>query len=302
MVRLEASDSRRAAARRTGAIGGDGSPVRISESLQALLKMVDYATTADGARIAYRSEGRGAPIVLLHGLSEDHRVAQRLAEDLRRDHRVVRLDFRGHGESSAAEFASLDTLVDDVRAVVQRLEVERPIVIGHSMGGAVAAAFAGLQSTAGVINVDQPMRFAALRAAVKSFEPGLRGPGFAEAMWAVACVLGAERLPEETARALRAYRESISPSLVLSIWEPLFESSIIALDGWSEDLMRGVRVPYLSIHGNDPGPGYAAWLRQLVPAAELEVWAGVGHWPHLSEPRRFIGRVREFVGTATRDC
>ncbi|MGH7553706.1 MAG: hypothetical protein ACREMQ_11835 [Longimicrobiales bacterium] len=66
-------------------------------------------------------------------------------------------------------------------------------------------------------------RFAALRAAVKSLEPALREPRFAEAMWAVACMLGAERLPNDTANRLRAYRESIVQSLVLSIWEPLFD-------------------------------------------------------------------------------
>ena len=57
------------------------------------------------------------------------------------------------------------------------------------------------------------------------------------------------------------------------------------------------RVPYLALHGIDPGPDYGAWLRGVIPTATLEVWDGDGHYPHLVEPARFLDRLRAFEST-----
>jgi pimeloyl-ACP methyl ester carboxylesterase len=57
-------------------------------------------------------------------------------------------------------------------------------------------------------------------------------------------------------------------------------------------------VPYLSLHGADPGPGYGAWLASAIPGAVTEVWDGLGHWLHRVEPERFLARVRAFHGDA----
>jgi hypothetical protein len=66
-------------------------------------------------------------------------------------------------------------------------------------------------------------------------------------------------------------------------------------------MARAIRCPYLAIHGIDPGPAYATWLAGLVPGAVVEVWDGLGHYPHLVEPDRFVRRIEEFWrGTETR--
>ena len=59
-------------------------------------------------------------------------------------------------------------------------------------------------------------------------------------------------------------------------------------------LAGGVQVPYLSLHGIDPGPNYPAWLGGLIPTAEVEVWPEYGHYPHLVEPQRFVAHVAAF--------
>jgi pimeloyl-ACP methyl ester carboxylesterase len=53
-------------------------------------------------------------------------------------------------------------------------------------------------------------------------------------------------------------------------------------------------VPYLSLHGIDPGPDYAPWLQHLVPTAAIEVWPEMGHYLHLVDPQRFLTRLSEF--------
>ena len=46
-------------------------------------------------------------------------------------------------------------------------------------------------------------------------------------------------------------------------------------------------MPYLFVAGHDPGPEYLGWLNRELPQAEVTVWPGSGHFPHLAQPGRF---------------
>ncbi len=65
----------------------------------------------------------------------------------------------------------------------------------------------------------------------------------------------------------------------------------------SRSLTADVHVPYLALHGIDPGPDYASWLHGIIPTSTVEVWDGDGHYPHLVEPARFLDRLRAFEST-----
>ncbi len=81
----------------------------------------------------------GRVIVMVHGWGVDRRVLRPLADLLSDDHRVLLLDLRGHGASAAGrDDFSIEAFADDVTAVIAALGLERPIVVGHSMGGLVA--------------------------------------------------------------------------------------------------------------------------------------------------------------------
>ena len=62
---------------------------------------MQFFTTSDGARIAYRDEGEGTPLVLLHGLMA-HGGFFREQDELAGPFRLIRVDLRGHGASAAA--------------------------------------------------------------------------------------------------------------------------------------------------------------------------------------------------------
>jgi pimeloyl-ACP methyl ester carboxylesterase len=99
------------------------------------------------------SVGHGAPIVLLHGLSGTRRnVVQGSRQLLRRGYRLIAYDARGHGTSSPAPSYAYPDLVDDLRAVLAELGLERVALAGSSMGAATAMAFA----------LEEPERVAAL--------------------------------------------------------------------------------------------------------------------------------------------
>ncbi|MCP3105141.1 alpha/beta fold hydrolase [Myxococcus sp. K15C18031901] len=100
----------------------------------------------------------GIPVVFVHACagSTAHWAAQ-LAH-LRKHRRALALDLRGHGRSAtpAREAWSIDDLASDVAAVVDGVGLERFVLVGHSLGGAVCAAYAGAHPSrvAGLLLVD----------------------------------------------------------------------------------------------------------------------------------------------------
>lgn len=78
------------------------------------------------------------PLVILHGFLGSSRNWQTAGRDLAERFHVLALDLRNHGSSPHAEEMSYEALVDDVLGWLDRNDVERPVLLGHSMGGKVA--------------------------------------------------------------------------------------------------------------------------------------------------------------------
>jgi pimeloyl-ACP methyl ester carboxylesterase len=246
----------------------------------------------DGVTLAYRDEGAGAPLVLIHGITEDHRAWDELVPDLARDARVLRVDLPGHGASSALPEYTAASLATPLAGFVRALGLERPRVIGHSLGGLLATLLGALVPVRSIVNVDQSLRLGPFIELVRSIAPRLAGPEFCAALNDEMELLGGPRLPERVRDELRGYRVEARRPVVLGLWLPLVDATEASVVEQLAPLLSQVRAPYLSLHGADPGPGYEAWLRALVPSAEVEVWDGLGHWLHRVEPERFLARVR----------
>ncbi|NKE63234.1 alpha/beta hydrolase [Lentzea sp. PSKA42] len=97
-----------------------------------------------GATIAYRWEGAGPAVVLLHALASSSATWSRLTRDLVLSGRqVIAPDLRGHGRSSWTGDYRLDSVQRDVVGVLDALDISEFDLIGHSLGGHVAALLAG---------------------------------------------------------------------------------------------------------------------------------------------------------------
>jgi pimeloyl-ACP methyl ester carboxylesterase len=89
--------------------------------------------------VAWFEVGRGDPLVLVHGLGDDHRAWRRALPDLALRHRVHLYDLRGHGETTLGEpDGTLRQLGDDLVALLDALELERAHIAGFSLGGTIA--------------------------------------------------------------------------------------------------------------------------------------------------------------------
>lgn len=95
---------------------------------------------ANGVDLRYDRVGDGPPVVLAHGFYDSGRRWVPLAEDLADDYDVVAYDARGHGHSDASETGyDIQSRVADLVGVVEALELDDPVLVGHSMGAATCA-------------------------------------------------------------------------------------------------------------------------------------------------------------------
>jgi pimeloyl-ACP methyl ester carboxylesterase len=99
----------------------------------------DRLIDAGSVQLAVRDfGGDDPPLLLVHGAGGNLAQMTALARALRPHHRVVTLDLRGHGRSADGDW-SWDAALGDLAAVCVQLELERPAVVGHSLGGMLAA-------------------------------------------------------------------------------------------------------------------------------------------------------------------
>jgi 3-oxoadipate enol-lactonase len=97
----------------------------------------------DGSEIAYEVDGNGPAVLLLHAFPLASYMWQPQVEALRATHRVLRFDARGFGESAAGSGPlTMERIADDAAALLERLGIERAALVGCSMGGYAAFAFA----------------------------------------------------------------------------------------------------------------------------------------------------------------
>lgn len=101
--------------------------------------------TVNGIRLAYERRGTGSPLVLLHGYPLDHHLWDDVAPLLVDKFDLILPDLRGFGESSTVDsFYSMEDIASDIAALLDHLEIQKTAIVGHSMGGYVALAFARL--------------------------------------------------------------------------------------------------------------------------------------------------------------
>jgi pimeloyl-ACP methyl ester carboxylesterase len=250
----------------------------------------------DGTRIAYDVEGTGPPVVFLHGLTNRRQAWDPVTSRLRDRFTCVRIDARGHGESSTAPEYSLLSMVADVKAVVDEVALGEPALVGHSLGGPTAVIYAVANSARAVVCVDQTLRFGDFAARVRPHEERLHGDGWADAVIEIEHDLGLE--PFDAIADLEQRVREFPREVILGVWAQLLATPPEDLTALAEAALPQCRAPLLAIHGSPPEPDYPEWLMSRVPKAELEIWAGQGHMLHLVDPDRFARRVERFA-TAT---
>ena len=260
-------------------------------------------TASDGARIAYRDEGAGTPLVLLHGLMA-HGGFFREQDSLADHFRLIRIDLRGHGESAGAgQRPTVEQIAGDVAELAGALQLQDAIGVGWSMGatilwhvltGPAAARFAGavvIDMTARVLNDEEwalglsaeacEARSAAIRDDFASFALGAGQGLFAQPV-------------ENGTRALADWASfefaRNNPDMIAALWASLVRQDVRAL-------LRRIEHPTLVIHGALSrlyGDDTADHLVAALPNARAVRFDRSGHAPHLEQPELFNRTLIDF--------
>jgi pimeloyl-ACP methyl ester carboxylesterase len=169
--------------------------------------MLDYPTlkpvfmTRDGVRLAHFEAGpsvpRKPPLILINGWTGDHGIFTPQIAYFARSRRVVAVDLRGHGASDTpVQEYTMEGFADDIAWQCRQLGLEKPVVIGHSLGGAIALELCGRYPdlASGVIMIDSivmPPPVMRDSAEVRRLLDGIGGPDYLAVSranaWAIGC-------------------------------------------------------------------------------------------------------------------
>jgi N-formylmaleamate deformylase len=250
---------------------------------------------ANGIDIHYlRTGGARPPVVLLHGLLGSGACWTPLARALEAECDVVMPDARGHGDSSAPHHGyGYDDLASDVVGLIRGLELPRPVLLGHSMGGMTAAVVAsrGAGILRGLILVDPTFLSPERQRDVHDSDVADQHRR--------ALGLSRSQLVAE-ARARHPHR---SPEIVELQAEARLKTRIGAFDVLTppnpayRDVVSAIDVPSLLVIGDNPVVtlAVATELRSLNSRVQIEQIQNAGHGLPFEQPERLAEVTASFL-------
>ena len=230
--------------------------------------------------------GSGVPILFLHSYAGTSAHWKAQLAHLRPRRRAVAMDLRGHGHSDKPPDGdySVASIGEDIAAVVDALELRRFVLVGHSLGGAAAAAYVGKhpQRVAGLVLAGAPGKAAPEQA--KQVMGALRSD-YDKTMAGYWGSLLADAQPE-VRDALDAGMRSVDREASLAIISAIFDyDPLPALSGYD-----GAKLIIDTAHGEGPTS-----LHKQMPDIKRKVIAGTSHWPHMDKPQEFNRLLDEFL-------
>ena len=249
----------------------------------------------DGVRLAYTDIGDGAPpVVAIHGLCDSLEVMAPMTVPMADRHRVVSVDLRGHGASDAPEGDySIETLAADVAAVCDRLEIDDAVVIGHSLGSAVAVQLAAARPdlVAAVAMLEGALLFRAevLQGVAPLFE-ALRSPAWRDALHGFVDGGFIATDDPEVRAAAHARVDGLTHHAMRAVFD--------AAGQWNaEAALRACLVPLLHVEAGSNLTDLDRFA-VLCPQVQVGHTVGVGHNQMLATPDQVAAMIDRFVYVA----
>ena len=250
-------------------------------------------TSFDGLSLVFEARGEGAPaLVFVHGWCCDRSFWRDQVSVFAADHRIVTLDLGGHGRSGRERARwDLEGLARDVAAVVEELDLERVILVGHSMGGPVCVLAAPLlpDRVLGVVGVDtlHDVTLEWDESLLRSWEEAMEAdfPGYMRGF------VG-EMFPEGSDSALRARVMAVMGAADPEVGQDLM-GAMFAFDG--EAAFAACPVPVRCINAADGYPTNVEANRRFAPTFDVIGMSDVGHFLMMERPEKFNVHLRTAI-------
>lgn len=244
------------------------------------------ARLPDGLHLAYAEHGdpAGPPVVMLHGVGESWRGFAAVMAHLPPGLRAIAVSLRGHGESDRpATGYGMDALVADVAAFLDALDLPRPLLVGHCLGGGAALRLA----------LARPDRLGGL--VLMATQPDWRDHPDAAALWDDVIATLTDPVDPGFLRAYIA-RQTVRPLPEALAAMLLAEARKLPAHAWRGLVREALRdapppqgpvvPPTLVLHGDrdDLTAAGQPALHRLVGAPRVETIAEAGHCLHWEVP------------------
>ena len=271
--------------------------------------------TIHGRRVAYRTAGEGPVLLLIHGMASSSETWEHVMPALSREFTVVAPDLPGHGrsEKSAGDY-SLGALASSLRDLLVALGHDRTSVVGQSLGGGVAMQLAYqfpercerlvLVSSGGLgREVNRLLRLLSLPGSEAVLSLACAEPvrSAIEGVGSLVSRLGVRAAPR-TAELWRSYSSLCHDDARRSFLRTL--RAVIDRGGQvvsaADRLHLAAEVPTLIIWGSDDPiipVEHAREAHAAIDGSRLEIFDGVGHYPHVEAPEQFVAVLTHFVET-----
>lgn len=243
----------------------------------------------DGLLTNYSRQGKGTPLLMLHGWGDQLETFNQLATHLDKDYEIIRLDLPGFGKSQPSKSAwGLSEFAQFIGHFLEKIEVKPTVILGHSNGGAIA--IIGLSS-----NKLQAGKLILLSSA------GIRSTQKTRKLvWQAVAKTGkvvTAMLPRGTRQSLRSrlYHSVGSDLMVAPHMEATFKRIV------NEDVQAyaaSLRLPTLIINGADDTatpPEFARIFNQSIDGSSIFIVDGADHFIHQSDPEKITGIIKEFL-------
>lgn len=273
---------------------------------------MSFITTTDGTNIFYKDWGSkdAQPVVFSHGwpLSADAWDGQMLFL-VQQGFRVIAHDRRGHGRSDQpATGNDMNTYADDLAAVINKLDLKKIILVGHSTGGGEISHYVGRHGTGRVAKMVLVGAVPPIMAKTEAYPNGLPIAVFDGIRKGVADNRSQFYL-DLTTPFYGFNREgvTVNEGLKQSFWSQGMQGSMLGqylcIREFSEvdytDDLKAINVPTLIIHGSDdqivPIGNAGELSAKIVPGAEFKIYEGAGHGLTATHQDRFNADLLAFI-------
>ncbi|MDP4490942.1 alpha/beta fold hydrolase [Vibrio sp. AH4] len=251
------------------------------------------------ALLNYKLEGNGQTVVLIHGLFGSLDNLGLLARDLKNDHQVLSLDLRNHGLSFHCDEHNYALMAQDVNQLLEHLNLNSVIVIGHSMGGKVAMKLADIAAPKirQLVVLDMsPVAYTQRRHdnvfagldAVLAQKPTSRS----EVMSILAQHIEMEGVRQFLGKSLMSDQNVMTWRFNVAALKTHYAEIL----GW--DIIAKCRIPTLFIKGADSDyltTQHQPMVQSQFSQAKAHVIANTGHWLHAEKPAEVLRVIRKFI-------
>ena len=245
-------------------------------------------------QLAYERRGQGTPMVLLHGFPLDHHLWDEVLPLLEDRFDLIVPDLRGFGNSTMIDAPhSMDDYASDIASLLDHLNIQKAAVVGHSMGGYVALAFArlypervsGLGLVSSQVLPDAPDRKEGRYKSAADVEAN----GIGSVVEAMAPKFTAdEKLQAHARESMQRQR----PAAYIGALKAMAERAD------STPLLSSFDFPVVIVHGDSDSLipiDRAREVKQALPQAHLAEIPGVGHMPMLEAKEKTAEALRSLA-------